>query len=81
MVIATITSKGQITIPKSVRNSLNLHTGDLVAFSVHGPSEVVMTPVTKSVDEVFGLLHKPDRKIRTVEEMNAAIKARMRKGT
>jgi hypothetical protein len=32
----------------------------------------------KTIDEVFGKLHKPERKIVSVEDMNAAIKIRMR---
>lgn len=33
-VVATITSKGQVTIPIEVRQTLGLHTGDKVAFTV-----------------------------------------------
>lgn len=73
MITGKITSKGQITIPKSVRTSLGLHTGDRVAFVVRGESEAVLKPVTKSVDEVFGMLHRPDMTARSVKEMDEAI--------
>jgi len=79
MVTATVTSKGQITIPKSVRSRLHLHAGDRVAFVLHGESEAVLKPVTKSVDEVYGKLHRPDVASRSVKEMNAAIRSRLRK--
>jgi antitoxin PrlF len=79
MVTATITSKGQVTIPKSVRESLHLKTGDRISFSVHGDNEVVITPVTSSVDDVFGMLHRAGVKSVSVEEMNEAIAKRMRK--
>lgn len=79
MVTATLTSKGQLTLPKVVRDSLRLHIGDRVAFVIHGASEAVLKPVTKSVDEVFGRLHNPDQPTRTVEEMKAAVAARMRR--
>ena len=78
MATATLTSKGQLTIPKAVRNSLHLHTGDRVAFVIHGESEALMKPVTKSVDEVFGQLHKANQPRRTVEEMKAAVAKQMR---
>ena len=78
MVTATLTSKGQLTIPKAVRDSLHLHPGDRVAFVVHGDSEATLKPVTKSVDEVFGRLHRPGQSRKSVEDMNAAVAERMR---
>jgi AbrB family looped-hinge helix DNA binding protein len=44
--VATLTSKGQLTIPKAIRDALGLHEGDQVRFeldSVHG--RTVMEPV------------------------------------
>ncbi len=78
MVTATVTSKGQITIPKDVRTSLGLHAGDRVAFVVHGQNEAVLTPITRSVDDVFGKLHKENGRTCSVEQMNSAIADRMR---
>jgi AbrB family looped-hinge helix DNA binding protein len=80
MVTATLTSKGQLTVPKAVRDSLHLHTGDRIAFIVHGDAEAVLKPVTKSVDEVFGRLHSAGQPRRSVEEMKAAVAKRMREG-
>ena len=76
MIAATLTSKGQITIPKAVRQSLRLQAGDRVAFMLHGEGEVVIRPITRTVDEVFGMLHRKGMKTRSVEEMNTAIAAR-----
>ena len=78
MITATVTSKGQITIPKAVRDSLHLHTGDRIAFIVQDEAEAVMKPMTKSVDEVFGCLHSPGQSPQTVEDMKAAVAKRMR---
>ena len=61
MALATLTSKGQITIPKAVRNSLHLHAGDKVDFVITESQEAVLRPVTKKIDDVFGRLHKPGR--------------------
>nr|VFJ61100.1 MAG: looped-hinge helix DNA binding domain-containing protein, AbrB family [Candidatus Kentron sp. FW] len=77
MLAATVTSKGQITIPKSVRDALRLQVGDRVAFVVHGQG-ALLTPISKSVDEVFGMLKKPDISPRTIEEMNRAVRTRAR---
>ena len=81
MVTATLTSKGQLTIPKAVRDSLHLHTGDRVSFVVHGDAEAVLTPATRSVDAVFGRLHNPAQPRRSVEEMKAAVAQQMRRRT
>lgn len=71
MVTATITSKGQITIPKAIRTKLQLKVGDRVAFEMNGDDEAVLKPLACSVDEVFGCL-KSDAKL-TVEQMDEAI--------
>ena len=78
MITATVTTKGQITIPKAVRDALHLHSGDRLAFVVHGDSEATLKPITKSVDEVFGRLHDPLQPCRTVEEMDVAVADRLR---
>ncbi len=78
MVTAKITSKGQITIPKVVRDSLHLHSGDRIEFVIQGQSEALLKPITKSVDEVFGKLHAPAQASKTVEEMEAAVAERIR---
>ena len=78
MAQATLTSKGQITIPKDVRDSLQLQVGDKVEFTITTDNEALMKPVTKRVDEVFGKLHKPGRKPVSIEKMDAKIKQKMR---
>ncbi len=78
MVTATMTSKGQITIPKTVRDSLHLRAGDKVTFVVNNQAEATLRPITKSVDQVFGRLHVRGQARRTVAEMNLAIARRMR---
>ncbi len=78
MALATITTKGQVTIPKSVRDSLMLSTGDKIEFVVTNKREALIRPISKKVDEVFGILHKPGRKTVSVEEMDEKIRQRMK---
>ena len=78
MASATVTTKGQITIPKAVRDSLMLNAGDKVEFIVTDKREALMKPISKKVDDVFGMLRKPGRKPVSVEEMNQAIRRRMK---
>ncbi len=75
---STLTSKGQITIPKNVRDTIGLQTGDKIEFVITGQNEVLLRPITKKVDDVFGILHKAGREPVTVEQMDAAIKTKVR---
>ena len=78
MPVTTLTSKGQVTIPKVVRKSLCLNVGDKIEFIVTENKEVILRPITKKVDEVFGSLHKPGRKVVSIDDMDAAIKQKVR---
>ena len=77
MALTTITNKGQITIPKVVRDSLGLHPGDKLEFVITENGEAICRPVTKKVDDVFGRLSKPGRKPVSIEDMDAVIKQKM----
>ena len=71
---ATVTSKGQVTIPKDVRERLHLRPGVRLDFSVNEEGYLVGKPLTKTVDEVFGMLHRYalDRPV-PAEEMDEGI--------
>jgi len=79
MLAAKLTSKGQITIPKAVRDSLGINTGDKLEFVVTDKKEALVRPVSKKVDEVYGKLHVPGRKPVSIEQMDKKIKERIRK--
>jgi len=78
MSLATMTSKGQVTIPKSIRESLHLHTGDRIEIIVISSGEAVLLPITKKVDDVYGKLWRADRKCFSTDEMDDGIRRRMR---
>lgn len=75
---ATLTSKGQVTIPKNIRKFLDLHAGGKVEFAFNDRNEVILKTVTKKVDEVFGMLYQPERKPSTVADMDARIREKLR---
>lgn len=79
MALATLSTKGQVTIPKKIRDSLKLHTGDKIEIIVTEKREAIMRPVSKKVDDIFGKLHQPGRKAVSVDAMHDAIRARMKK--
>lgn len=72
MLTSTITSKGQITIPKEIRDLLNLHPGDRIDFIVEN-GRIYVQPTDVDVRSLSGLLYKPERKPVSLEEMDAAI--------
>jgi AbrB family looped-hinge helix DNA binding protein len=73
MATATVTSKGQITLPKAVRERLHLDTGDRVDFVVKENGEVVLRPFGSDVQELRGLLQRGGKRALSVETMNKAV--------
>ncbi len=68
---ATMTSKGQITIPADIRSALGLAAGERVVFTQLGDGATVIRAKTRSITQVKGLLKSAKGKLRvTVDEMN-----------
>jgi antitoxin PrlF len=55
---ATLTSKGQTTIPKEIRDGLNMKTGDRMTFTLLPDGIVIMRVKNKRVADIAGLLSK-----------------------
>ena len=73
MTVATITSKGQVTIPVDVRNQLGLHSGDRIEFSFNeGTGRYEVYPATRSLSSLKGVVKKPAAPV-SVDDMNLAI--------
>jgi AbrB family looped-hinge helix DNA binding protein len=68
-----MTTKGQVTIPKEVRQHLKLHAGDRVNFVVRPDGEVLLKPAKIDIRELGGMLYRKGRKRVTIEEMDAAV--------
>lgn len=75
MTTATVTSKGQITIPVQVREALHVGTGDRVEFVEVAVGRYELIAATRSVIELKGMFGKPKKTI-SIEAMNAAIARR-----
>ena len=78
MSASTITSKGQTTIPKDVRDRLHLKAGDRVEFVVRDDGSALMVPATLPVTSLRGILPAPARAV-TLDEMDRAIRRRAAK--
>ena len=71
MSVATITSKGQTTIPKDIRDALCLQPQDQIQFTLMSDGAVIMRPKKRSITEMYGLLHDPERKPVTIDDMKS----------
>ncbi len=77
MPTATMTTKGQVTIPKEVREHLGVETGDRLSFVVQEDGTVMVKPITRHVRELGGLLQRPGQRPVSVNEMDESIARRM----
>ncbi len=75
--LATVTAKGQITVPKPVRDRLKLRPGDRVEFFLRDDGTVEFAPVTNPVKSLKGILPRPARSV-SLEDMDRAIRQRKR---
>jgi len=74
MPAATLTSKGQITIPADVRRALNVEAGDRVEFVEVAPGRFEVIAATRSVRELKGMFGKARQRV-SIDEMNRVIAA------
>jgi antitoxin PrlF len=74
MPTVTITSKGQTTIPKEVKDALGLHAGDKIDFVIDADGrKATILPVTLDARNLRGILKAKRKRRVTLEEMEAAI--------
>jgi AbrB family looped-hinge helix DNA binding protein len=76
MARSKLTSKGQTTIPMLVRERLGLSVGDAMDFVFQPDGSVSLRAVKRDLLSLEGMLAKPGRPAVTLEEMDAAIRAR-----
>jgi antitoxin PrlF len=71
MAAATLTSKGQITLPKSVRERLGVEAGDRIEF-IESEEGFLVVPATRDIRSLKGIVPKPKKPV-TIDEMNQSI--------
>lgn len=76
MASATITAKGQITIPARVREAMGLDTGDRIEFVEVEKGEFKMIAATRSVRELEGRYRGRRSTPLSIEEMNKIVARR-----
>lgn len=71
--LATLTSKGQVTVPKEIRDALNLDSGAKLDFSLQPDGSVNVRPMKNSVASLFGILKRPGGKAFSIEEQKGSV--------
>ena len=74
MTKATLTSKGQITIPKEVRERLGVETGDRLEFVEQEGGVYKVVAATRDVRHLKGLVPKPRQPV-SIGDMKAAVRS------
>jgi antitoxin PrlF len=72
MPTSTLTSKGQITIPKELRDQLHLKKGSRLEFVVEASGRVILQPLNSDF-QLRGMIRPKRRRPVSIEEMNNAI--------
>jgi antitoxin PrlF len=71
MASATLTSKGQVTLPKSVRERLGVETGDRLEF-IESEQGFLVVAATRDIRSLKGIVGQPKKPV-TIDQMNRAI--------
>ncbi|MCY4467263.1 MAG: AbrB/MazE/SpoVT family DNA-binding domain-containing protein [Thiotrichales bacterium] len=75
----TITSKGQVTVPKPIRDKLHLKPGDKIDFMLDEDGGMRVVPVTASVTQLKGMVPEPEFTVDLAEMDRAIVRAATRK--
>lgn len=71
--LVTVTDKGQLTVPKVLRDQFGIEPGSKLDFEAQPDGTLRVRVLTRGAGSLFGLLHQPGAKARTVREMDAGI--------
>ncbi len=76
---STVTDKGQITLPKALRDKLGIRPGSKVEFALQPDDSVRMRVLARGSAGLFGLLAVPGEAARSLDEIDAGLTAAVRK--
>lgn len=68
--LATLTSRGQVTVPREIRARLGLKAGDQLTFTLRSDGTVILRAKSKRLSDLAGMLTRPSQPAVTVEDMN-----------
>jgi AbrB family looped-hinge helix DNA binding protein len=73
-----LSTKGQVVIPREIREFLGVRTGDRIDFLVGEDGTITLRPALLDVRDLRGLLRREEAEPVSVEAMNEAIRERHR---
>lgn len=68
----TVTAKGQVTLPKELRQHLGVRAGEKLKATIEN-DRIILARKSDSLQDLFGLLHRPGMRPRTLEEIEDGI--------
>ncbi len=71
---ATISRRGRLTLPKAVRDALQVGAGDRVRFCIDAHGRVTVEPGTISLDQLIGRVKTAKRAV-TLHAMDAVVRS------
>ncbi|MDQ3260031.1 MAG: AbrB/MazE/SpoVT family DNA-binding domain-containing protein [Pseudomonadota bacterium] len=71
--LATVTSKGQVTVPKDIRERFNIAPGTKLDFKPNDDGTFSVRPLTRSALSIAGVLKRTKQPAVSVEQMNQAV--------
>lgn len=72
--LVTVTDKGQLTVPKAIRDRFGIVPGSKLDFEPQPDGTLRVRVLTRGAGQLYGLLHKPGRKPKSIEQMDAGIR-------
>jgi antitoxin PrlF len=70
---ATLTSKGQLTLPKEIRDRLGLDAGSVLDFALQPDNTITARAVKPDARRIRGLLSSPHAKALTLDQQREAV--------
>lgn len=65
----TLTAKGQVTVPRDIRERMGLKPGDKIVFALLTDGTLVVRPKTRNVSDLLGMLRKPGQAVVPIDAM------------
>lgn len=73
--LSTVTDKGQVTLPKAIRDRLGIRPGTKIDFELQPDDTLKVRVLTRGASGLFGLIARPGEAARSLDEIDAGITA------